>query len=80
MSIYDLKNDRKALLDELARLKNTITVPPEIIDPDYQNAFRWARALDQYLVFYFNDETRTVPAEAELHQGIDQILNNCFDE
>ena len=80
MSIYDLRNDRDALLVELRRIKATIVIPDEITDPDYQDAYTWARALDQYLIYYFNDATRPKKSKAEMEKAIDNILDNCGHE
>jgi hypothetical protein len=80
MSVYHLRQDRIALLRELVHLEEQVLIPDSISDSDLQSAYKKARALDEYLYEYFNDQERAVRTTIEIEKGIDEIFDSCFKE
>ncbi|MEI8007713.1 MAG: hypothetical protein WCI48_16015 [Bacteroidota bacterium] len=78
MNIYDYKDNILQLTMELEQLRHTIPIPKEITDSDLKEAYTKARALDQYLQYYFNDKSRPIASKDKINEGIDKIFEGCY--
>lgn len=79
--MYDsFKNSRLAAKTEILKRAELIHIPDNITDTDLQVAYKTARAMDEYLVGYFNDKDIIAPTSEEYNAYIVQILNECYDE